>query len=113
MADQPDNEFLAEEHLVNFGKIEASKAQGFRFYANHVAGSVNLFDIRLVLSDVDVAGDGLRPVQTLTVLMSPELAVLAHATLGRSIENYTKTYGKHRLPDKALAPSPAESESNS
>jgi hypothetical protein len=94
-------EFATKLTKTNYGKVDFSKSQGIRFYANHVATAITLFEIRLVLSDVDLAGDGVAAVQTVTVLMSPELAKLTHGLLGQAIENYTASHGKLRLPERA------------
>jgi hypothetical protein len=93
------------EKRVNFSDVDYSKSQGAgRFYANHAGTAVTVFDIRLVLSDVDVVGDGVAAVQTLTVLMSPELAQLVHELLGQALQNYTKAFGKPRLPESSGVP---------
>jgi hypothetical protein len=86
--------------IANFGKVDYGTAQGIRFYANHAGVSATLFDIRLLLSDVDVSGDGVKAVQTLAVLMSPELAHLLYMALGKTLKQYGENYGKTRLPSK-------------
>jgi hypothetical protein len=91
-----------EERKVQFGRVDYSKTNQMRFYANHVAANVTMFELRLILSDVDVVDDGLAAVQTVTVLMSPELAKLTHFVLGKSLDNYIKRFGGTRLPDSAL-----------
>jgi hypothetical protein len=95
-----------EERKVQFGNVDYSKTQHLRFYANHVATNATLFEIRLILSDVDVVGTSVAAVQTVTVLMSPEIAKLTHMVLGRSLENYEKLYGETRLPDSATTKNP-------
>ena len=101
---KPDSQPESGPHVktVNFGKVDYSKTQHGRFYANHVGVNMTLFDIRLILSDVDVAGDGVSAAQTMTVLMTPELAVLVHSILGKTLQNFTASFGKHRLPETAL-----------
>jgi hypothetical protein len=87
---------------VQFSRIDYTKSQQGRFYANHVASNATLFEVRLVLSDVDVAGDGLSAVSTMTVLMSPELAQVALLSLTNTLETYTKSFGGTRLPEGAI-----------
>jgi hypothetical protein len=105
----PSSEDLVSEtehRKVQFGDVDYSKTQHLRFYANHVATNATLFELRLVLSDVDVVGTSVAAVQTLTVLMSPEIAKLTHMVLGRSLENYKKLYGETRLPDSTTTRNP-------
>jgi hypothetical protein len=95
-------ELESKQTMAQFGKVDYGTSQGLRFYANHVAANATLFDVRLILSDVDVQGDGVKAIQTLAVLMSYELAQLLHMTLGRTLENYAEAYGKSRLPEVAI-----------
>lgn len=90
-----------DERKIHFGKVDYSKTQNLRFYANHVAANATLFELRLVFSDVDIVNNGVSAVQTVNVLMSPELATLAYTVLGRSLDNYKKRYGGTRLPTGA------------
>jgi hypothetical protein len=92
----------SEESKVQYGKADFTKSQIHRFYANHVAANVTLFDIRLLLSDVDIAGNEVSAVQTVMVLMSPELATLAHSLLGKALDTYTKAYGRLRVGGDAI-----------
>jgi hypothetical protein len=87
---------------VQFSRIDYTKSQHGRFYANHVATNATLFEVRLVLSDVDVTGDGLSAVSTMTVMMSPELAQVALLSLTNTLETYTKSFGGTRLPEGAI-----------
>src|SRR5690242_2341412 len=82
--------------MADFGQIDYSKSQMGRFYANHAAASVTYFDIRLAFSAVQIDQGRVMADDTLTVLLSPELANIVHAVLGRAIENYVKTYGPLR-----------------
>ena len=84
---------------ILFSNIDYSKTQGERFYANHIAASATMFDVRLLFSDVAVAGDGLVARQTFTVMMSPELAGILQMALNQAMEVYTSTYGQTRVED--------------
>ena len=77
-----------------------------KFYANHVAVNISLFEIRLIMSFIN----GVNPqdsghllaLETMLVSLSPELAYATHAMLGRALENYTNTYGPIRKINQAL-----------
>jgi hypothetical protein len=83
---------------ILFANVDYSKTQGDRFYANHIAAGATMFDVRLLFSDVDIdaAGKVLLARQTLTVMMSPELAGILQAALNQAMEAYTSTYGQTR-----------------
>jgi hypothetical protein len=90
---------------VSFADVDFSRSQqNLRFYANHVATSSTLFDIRVLFSDVDPSPDGTKliAVGTLTILMSPEIAEVLHKSLGNLLENYKADYGKSRIPEDAI-----------
>jgi hypothetical protein len=105
---EPDSspEIVGKSHAANMSNIDYTKTKHGRFYANHVAAGLTMFDIRLVLSDVDVDGENNRLVanETLTLFLSPELAFMVHASLGAAISNYTSKFGKLRIPDNFLVP---------
>ena len=111
-SDQPEvNDAVGtEQKTVDFSKVDYSKAQGARFYANHAQTAVTLFDIRLTFGDVDIGNEGVSAVQTVTILMTPELAVLTHNLLGRAVRQYELSYGKPRLPHVRLAPQQEENQ---
>lgn len=90
---------------VNLSNIDYSRTQQARFYANHVAAQVNLFDVRLLLSSVHIEGGKLIADETITLMMSPELAVVLQSMLTKSIQNYTDAFG---APRSAIAPSQGE-----
>ncbi|SPF50688.1 hypothetical protein SBA4_4480008 [Candidatus Sulfopaludibacter sp. SbA4] len=105
MPDDNDlNNSMLETHTqqkrVHYGNVDYSKAQSVRFYANHVAGNMTLFDIRLILSDVDVVGDHVSAVQTLTLLLSPEVAEMTRIVLEEALTKYGQSFGKVRLPEE-------------
>ncbi len=103
-AAEPDPAGVIEKQVIfQSGDVDYSTAQGMRFYANHAAASATLFDIRLVFSDIEIAGDHLKAIQTLTILMSPELAQMVHALLGRTLQNYKTANGPLRIPEKLLS----------
>ena len=113
-SDSAPNTAIVEttERRVQYGKVDLSKAQGLRFYANHVGGNFTLFDIRLVFNDVDVIGDTVTASSTITILMSLELATLTRTVLDQAIKQYTDSFGASRLPISttgSLEPPPSQS----
>lgn len=84
--------------ILRNNKVDFSKVEGnFRFYGNHASVSMTPFDLRLMVNDVDVVGGVVTAKQSLTLLMTPELATLIHIILGKSLENHAKNYGPPRL----------------
>ena len=99
-------EVTSESHEADMSNIDYSKAKHGRFYANHVGASTTMFDIRLILSDVDVdrTNNKLIANETVTLFLSPELAFMVHAALGAALFNYTRKFGKLRIPDNFVMP---------
>lgn len=83
---------------TTFSQVDFSKTQHSRMYVNHVGINSTLFDVRIVLSDVEPGAGAVAALHTLTVLMSPELAKITHLALGTALENYSKMHGEFRLP---------------
>lgn len=103
--DSSESEFVKETHTAaTTSNIDYSKTKHGRFYANHVGVNVTMFDIRLLLSDVDVDSPNNKLVasETLTLFLSPELAYMIHTALGAAILSYTQRFGKLRLPEELI-----------
>ena len=112
---QPDANLLSEAaagrmRSANFGNVDFSRVQSIsRFYANHAGANITLFDIRLVLNNVEIDADKSKVMadETLTVYMSPELAHVVHTLLGQALATYTNLYGNLRLkPPAQETPTP-------
>jgi hypothetical protein len=90
---------VGPEQQASYSNVDYSKAHLGKFYANHVAAQFTLFDIRLLLSIVDLnaAANQLVGQETLTVFMSPEIAALLHEILGKAIQQYKAKYGDLRM----------------
>ncbi len=77
-----------------------------KFYANHAAVNISLFEIRLIMSFVNgtnpQAPSHLLALESMLLSMSPELAYATHALLGKALENYNKTYGPIRKIDQGF-----------
>jgi hypothetical protein len=100
---QPDEPVQRRRRTANFGDVDYSHTQGGRLYANHAGANITLFDVQLILSNVeiDTVNNKMTANETLTVYMSAELAHIVHALLGQALANYTGTYGNLRLPSSA------------
>jgi hypothetical protein len=103
-------EVVSRTRAANMSNIDYSKTAHTRFYAKHVGANLTMFEIRLILSNVDVENSGLVANSTVTLFMSPELASMANAALTSALFAYKSKYGKLRIPDTLLFdPAAAES----
>jgi|ERR1700733_10233138 len=94
---------LPQGHAVT--EVDYTKARHVRFYAEHAGAQITLFDIRLLLSQVDLTETNQKVAarDTLTVLMSPELARMVYDVLGSALETYSTSYGPLRMPPRISA----------
>jgi hypothetical protein len=81
---------------LNPAEVDYSRAQMVRFYTNHVGAQVSFFDIRLLLSTVRIEDKRLVSDETVTVLMTPELAIVLRQILDKALQSYTTSYGAIR-----------------
>jgi hypothetical protein len=102
----PDEPALSQP-IVESGKTSANMANQVdpmsisRFYANHAAINISLFEIRLIMgfvSGINAENGHLVALEQFLVSMSPELAKAVHSLLGKALENYTHDYGPIRGP---------------
>ena len=100
--------------------LDFSQADYKRFYANHVAATMSLFEIRAIFSSVqglDSTTDKLLVDETLHIRMAPELALALIQTLQRTVRDYVKMFGHLRptrpFPPQAATPEAPKSESTS
>ena len=79
--------------------IDFGQADYRRFYANHVQSSMSLFELRLILSNIqgfDQERGKLVADEALHVIMSPELAWGLLGVLRNALHDYVKAYGPIR-----------------
>lgn len=91
-----DPGFDQAKQTTTFGNIDYSRSQQARFYANHIASQVTLFDVRFLLSNVHLEHGTLIADETISVLMSPELALLLAQTAAQAVKNYNDSFGPIR-----------------
>jgi|ERR1017187_1039701 hypothetical protein len=99
MPNEPDSPPKPETKPILFSNIDYSKTQGARFYANHISANATMFDVRLLFSDVDIdaEGGGLIARNTVTIMMSPELAGILQIALNQALGGYVSTWGPTRI----------------
>jgi hypothetical protein len=79
--------------------LDFSQAEYKRFYANHVAASMSLFEVRAIFSSVqglDPTTDKLIVDETMHIRMAPELAMALLQTLQTTLRDYMKLFGPMR-----------------
>lgn len=94
---EPDQtEILHQTQQAWMSNIDYSKTKETRFYTNHVIANVTAFDIRMIMSDVDIDGVNQKLVanSTTVLVMSPRLAVFLQASLAQAIQGYQARFGK-------------------
>jgi hypothetical protein len=87
-------------------KADFSQAEYKRFYANHVATTMSLFEVRLILNSVqgiDPQTEKLVVDETLNVRMAPELAFALLRSLQQTLKQYITTFGPLRPLPPSLA----------
>ena len=87
-------------------ELDFSQAEYKRFYANHVAATMSLFEIRAIFSSVqglDPTTEKLVVDETLHIRMAPELALALIQTLQTTLRDYVKMFGGLR-PTKQFPP---------
>ena len=101
--------------LLTPEEVDYSNVRKQTFYANHGSVAASLFDMRLIfnyIEGVDATTNKLTARENLTVLMSPELALLVCSALAKAVQEYTQKFGPVRpapaVPRKLLEPSIAE-----
>jgi hypothetical protein len=113
MPDEPEQpEITHQTQQANMSNIDYSKTTETRFYANHVASNVTAFDIRMIMSDVDIDGTNNKLIanSTVAIIMSPQLAVFLYSTLGQAIQGYQAKFGSIPIPGLAetMQPQPLQ-----
>jgi hypothetical protein len=84
---------------ASMSNVDYSKTKETRFYANHVLANVTAFDIRMIMSDVDIDGINKKLVanSSVVLVMSPRLAVFLQASLAQAIQGYEARFGEIQL----------------
>jgi hypothetical protein len=86
--------------------VDFSQAEYKRFYANHVATTMSLFEVRAIFTSVqglDPTTDKLVADETMHVRMAPELAFSLVQQLQKALREYVTLFGALR-PTRVFPP---------
>ncbi len=76
------------------------------YYANNIATSLSIWDVRLEFGSIQDIKDGTMEVQPLVrVTLSPQHMKAVAALMGRLVKQYENTYGAIALPDGIVSDS--------
>jgi uncharacterized protein DUF3467 len=92
-------------------QIRVSSEDFFSYYANSIAVSMSMWDVRFVFGEHIGEQDGKAVIEeSVRILLSREIAKVLHKLLTDQIAAYEKMYGVIKIPDMAQVFKPEEDE---